>query len=66
MHTTECAENEYELAARRAAASPTEQQRRLGWVYRLILNYGPKRKAVVQGEVGKSASQTDDAQSAVG
>ena len=49
-----------------AIADPAGQQRRLGRVYRLILNYDPKKKAATQGEFGDAALQVDGTLAKVG
>ena len=66
MHRTKHPKTEDRLTAARTATDLAEQQRRLGQVYRLILSYEPRKRAVARGEISEAARQMDNAQSTAG
>jgi hypothetical protein len=66
MHTTKQLTAELGVTALRPDSEAAVHQRRLGKVYRLILNYDPQKMATTQDKLGVVASETGCTQSATG
>jgi hypothetical protein len=66
MHTTKHLTVELGVTALRPNTEAAVHQRRLGKVYRLILNYDPQKMTTTQDKLGAVTSETGRTQSAIG
>jgi hypothetical protein len=66
MHTTKQLTAKLGVSVLRSDSEAAVHQRRLGKVYRLILNYDPQKMATTQDKLGAAASETGRTQSAIG
>jgi hypothetical protein len=66
MHTTKHPTTELRVTALRPDSQTAAHPRRLGKVYRLILNYDPQKMATTQDELGEVTSEKRRTQSSIG